>query len=100
MRLEFLLPGEGTSYCEWKGRAVYHDAIVGGVRFRRVAWSYPDPTPAFRPIRGYLAFYLPVLDQGLVDDERARPQPGRFYGGWITSDLVGPFKGEPGSEGW
>jgi hypothetical protein len=61
---------------------------------------YPRPTPPFAAIGDHLAFYLPALEAGFVDDERAHPQPGGFYGGWITSDLTGPFKGEPGSAGW
>lgn len=100
VRMELLVPAEGSSACEWKGRAVYHDAIVDGRRIERVAWSYPDPVPAFEVIRDHLAFYLPALEAAYVDDERAQPQPGGFYGGWITSDLAGPFKGEPDSWGW
>ncbi len=99
-RTDLLVPAEGSSFCEWKGRAVYHDAVVDGRRVARVAWSYPDPTAPFAGLRDHLAFYLPALDAGLVDDERARPQPGGFYGGWITSDLAGPFKGAPGTHGW
>ena len=95
-----LEPAEGASFCEWKGRAVYWDAVVEGQRRPRVAWSYPEPTPGFEPIRDHLAFYLPALDEGWVDGERARPQPGNFYGGWVTPDLAGPFKGEAGSAGW
>ena len=100
VRMDLLVPGAGTSACEWKGRAVYFDAVIDGKRTPKVAWSYPDPTPGFIPIQGYLAFFLPALDEGYVDDERARPQPGGFYGGWISSNEAGPFKGEPGTHGW
>lgn len=100
VRMGHLTVTEGRSFCEWKGRAIYYDARLDGRVVRRVAWSYPDPTRTFEPLRDHLAFYLPALDAGLVDDEEARPQPGSFYGGWITSDLAGPFKGEPGSAGW
>lgn len=100
VRMDLLVPASGSSVCEWKGRAVYFDALVKGRRIQRVAWSYPDPTPAFEVIRDFLAFYLPALDAAHVDDEPAQPQPGGFYGGWITSDLAGPFKGEPGSASW
>ncbi len=100
VRTALLTPAQGSSFCEWKGRAEYHDVLIGSRRIERVAWSYPYPTPGFEELRDCLAFYLPALDAGFVDDERARPQPGGFYGGWITSDLAGPFKGEPGSEGW
>lgn len=89
----------GSSFCEWKGRARYHTVRLGGRTLLRVAWSYPDPTPAFAAIRDHVAFYLDPL-VGVVGDERATPQPGRFYGGWVTSRVVGPFKGEPGTAHW
>ena len=93
------------SLCEWKGRAVYWDARLGGRANANVAWSYPDPTPAFRPIRDFVAFYdepisLEPGDGCFVDDERVRPQPGNFYGGWLTSDITGPVKGAPGTTHW
>jgi uncharacterized protein (DUF427 family) len=100
IRMDLLTLASDTSLCEWKGYAVYYDAIVDGKRIERVAWSYPKPTKPFESLREHLAFYLPALQAGYVDEERARPQPGGFYGGWITSDLAGPFKGEPGSGGW
>lgn len=100
VRMDLLLSAMGSSFCEWKGRARYHDALVAGRTIPRVAWSYPNPTPAFADLRDHLAFYLPALEAAYVDDERAQPQPGGFYGGWITSDLAGPFKGGPGSAGW
>jgi uncharacterized protein (DUF427 family) len=89
-----------SSMCEWKGSAVYFDAIVGGRTLERVGWTYPDPTGAFEPLREHIAFYAASFDECLVDGERVIPQPGRFYGGWITQDIVGPFKGEPGTMGW
>lgn len=89
-----------SSLCEWKGRASYHDISVGERCARRAAWSYPHPNPPYTPLAGYLAFYPGRVDACFLDDERVRPQPGHFYGGWITDDIVGPFKGEPGSEGW
>ena len=95
-----LRPSDRRSFCEWKGHAVYwHLELVGEV-IRDVAWSYPDPTPAFASLRDHLAFYAGPLDFCSVDGERVRPQPGGFYGGWITPDLAGPFKGVPGSTGW
>jgi uncharacterized protein (DUF427 family) len=99
-RMDLLVPAAGSSVCEWKGHALYHDARIESKTIQRVAWSYPDPTPAFDALRDDLAFYLPALDAAYVDDERAQPQPGGFYGGWITSELAGPFKGVPGSSGW
>lgn len=86
--------------CEWKGRAVLFDVTGGGKRAPGAAWAYPDPTPDFRPIAGYVAFYAGPMDACLVGDVRAEPQPGGFYGGWITPGLVGPFKGAPGTMGW
>jgi uncharacterized protein (DUF427 family) len=91
---------ERRSFCEWKGQAVYWHLEVGGDLLRDVAWSYPDPTPAFVSLRDHLAFYAAPLDHCTIDGEVVRPQPGGFYGGWITSDLAGPFKGVPGSMGW
>lgn len=94
-----LRPGRGSSVCEWKGRAAYWDVVVGERVLENVAWSYPEPTPGFSAIAGYLAFYPRELDV-TVGDEAVEAQPGGFYGGWVTSDVVGPFKGGPGSWGW
>lgn len=93
-------PAPGTSWCEWKGQAAYFTVKVGDKAAERVAWSYPRPSPAFAEIAGYLAFYAGPMDACLVNGEKARPQPGNFYGGWITNDIVGPFKGEAGTAGW
>jgi uncharacterized protein (DUF427 family) len=92
--------GPGESWCEWKGQAVYWDLCVGGRVSRRAAWSYPAPTPGFEALAGAVAFYPSRVDQATVDGEPVRPQPGDFYGGWITSRIRGPFKGAPGSQGW
>ncbi len=89
-----------TSWCEWKGAAQYHTVRVGQRVAPDAAWSYPRPTPPFAPIAGYIAFYAAAMDACYVDDEQVVPQPGGFYGGWITKDIVGPFKGVPGSWGW
>ena len=94
-----VVPGIG-SVCEWKGAAHYFNVSAGGRREARAAWSYSDPTPAFSALKDHVAFYVRSMDACFVDKEQARPQPGGFYGGWVTSDVVGPFKGEPGSEGW
>jgi uncharacterized protein (DUF427 family) len=99
VQMDHLVDAPGSSFCEWKGRAAYYSVVVDEERLERLAWRYPDPTPAFQPIRGYLAFYPDPL-QCFVDGERVEPQPGGFYGGWITSDLVGPFKGGHGTHGW
>jgi uncharacterized protein (DUF427 family) len=95
-----LQPATGGSYCEWKGEAEYWTIAAGTKSAIRAGWSYPDPTPRFAPIRDHVAVYAGKMDACFVGDEQVTPQPGGFYGGWITSDLKGPFKGEPGSMGW
>lgn len=95
-----LRPAGGGSFCEWKGRAAYFDVLGRTRHAARVAWAYPDPTPAFSAIAGHVAFYAAPMDACTVGEEQARPQPGGFYGGWITARVVGPFKGVPGSSGW
>ncbi|MCA0979279.1 DUF427 domain-containing protein [Qipengyuania flava] len=97
---EFLSPNPHRSLCEWKGQARYWDVVLNDERIRAACWSYPDPATAFRPIAGYYAFYPSPFDECLVDGERTLPQPGGFYGGWITSREAGPFKGVPGSRYW
>jgi uncharacterized protein (DUF427 family) len=95
-----LVRAGGSSWCEWKGAATYWEAVVGDRRVLSVGWSYEDPSPGFEHLRGAVAFYPDKVDRALVDGEAARPQAGGFYGGWITADVVGPFKGEPGTLGW
>jgi uncharacterized protein (DUF427 family) len=88
------------SFCEWKGVARYWDVHIGPDRLFGVGWSYPEPTPGFAALKHHIAFYAAPFDEVWAGDERVRPQPGGFYGGWITSDLAGPFKGVPGSQFW
>jgi uncharacterized protein (DUF427 family) len=95
-----LVPTAGSSFCEWKGHARYFDLVAGGARRERAAWSYPDPTASFTILRDHVAFYAAAMDGCFVDGERVVPQPGGFYGGWITSAVAGPFKGGPGSRFW
>lgn len=95
-----LQPSAQRSFCEWKGVAVYFDVHVGGAILRDVAWSYPEPSAAFASLRDHVAFYAAPFDGCFVGGERVTPQPGGFYGGWITTDLAGPFKGVPGSRFW
>lgn len=95
-----LQPASGSSYCEWKGRAAYWTVRAGGRLAERAAWSYPEPLPAFRSLSDKVAFYARPFDACWVGDARVRPQPGQFYGGWITPDVVGPFKGDPGTGHW
>jgi uncharacterized protein (DUF427 family) len=90
----------GGSFCEWKGSARYWTVEVGDRRAERSAWSYPNPTADFGALRDHLAFYAAAMDRCTVDGEEVQPQPGGFYGGWITSRIKGPFKGGPGTMGW
>jgi uncharacterized protein (DUF427 family) len=91
---------KGASFCEWKGRAHYFTVRGGDRVAHEGAWGYDAPSDAFAPIRGHVAFYAGRMDACYVDEELVEPQPGGFYGGWITRDIVGPFKGGPGSRGW
>jgi uncharacterized protein (DUF427 family) len=100
IRMDCLSQAAGRSFCEWKGQAGYYDVCVGDKRAANAAWYYPKPTPAFAGIKDHVAFYAGLMDACTVDGELVQPQPGGFYGGWITSDIVGPFKGEPGTWGW
>ena len=100
VRLERLERSAHWSVCEWKGEATYHTFQHGGRRIENVAWSYERPDPGYEAIAGHLAFYGRRIDEAWVGDERATPQAGEFYGGWITSRVVGPFKGDPGTRGW
>ncbi len=92
--------GATTTLCEWKGLAAYADVRIGPRRFRETAWFYPEPDPAYAVLRDHVAFFAGRGGRATVDGEWVRPQPGPFYGGWITDAIVGPFKGEPGTEGW
>jgi uncharacterized protein (DUF427 family) len=95
-----LTPRPRRSVCEWKGVAIYHSVTGGGRTEADAAWGYPDPAPAYAALRDHVAVYAGRMDACFLDDERVVPQPGGFYGGWITADLVGPFKGSPGTEFW
>ena len=95
-----LRPVDHRSFCEWKGWAAYYDVEVAGERAPAAAWSYPAPTAGFVLLKDHLAFYAAPFDDCTVDGEQVTPQPGGFYGGWITSREAGPFKGVPGSQFW
>jgi len=95
---EKLVPAPGSSICEWKGAARYW-RLASQPEGRPIGWSYPDPIATFAMLRGYISFYPGRVDC-YVDGEKVRPQPGEFYGGWITDGVVGPFKGEPGTGNW
>ncbi len=100
VRLDLLLPESRHTVCEWKGEASYWSIRVGDREWQSAAWSYPDPKATFEAIRGHVAFYAGRVDEAWVGDERVIPQAGDFYGGWVTSEVIGPFKGEPGTLGW
>lgn len=95
-----LVPGDATSFCEYKGRAVYWDVVGPSRRSRNAAWSYPEPSFGYRDLAGYLSFYPGRVDACFLGGEQVTPQEGDFYGGWITSDVAGPFKGAPRTNWW
>jgi uncharacterized protein (DUF427 family) len=95
-----LRPAGGGSVCEWKGEAAYVDVVGGDTVAERAGWYYPTPTPPFAAIAEHVALYPGRMDRCTVDGEVVTPQPGGFYGGWVTSTVVGPFKGEPGTSWW
>lgn len=99
VRTDLLERARGASICEWKGSATYWSLVEDRGEVPNVAWSYETPFPDFTSIRGYLSFYPSKLEC-YVGDHRVKPQPGDFYGGWITPEVVGPFKGDPGTGGW
>lgn len=98
--MQYLQPTTQQSWCEWKGSAGYYDVNVGNRQVSNAGWFYPNPTPAFAPIRHYVAFYASKMDACYVGEELVQAQAGDFYGGWITRAIVGPFKGAPGTRGW
>lgn len=95
-----LVPAAGGSWCEFKGSARYFDVIGGDASAPRAAWNYPAPSKGFEALADRVALYARPMDEVTVDGEVVVPQPGGFYGGWITSAVAGPFKGVPGSMGW
>ncbi len=99
VRTDLLKPAPGGSMCEWKGEARYSTVVLPDRTLEAVAWSYPDPFPEFEEICDYVSFY-PARLECYVDGHRVAPQPGGFYGGWVTPEVFGPFKGDPGSGGW
>ena len=100
VRSEYLRPSRRHSFCEFKGRASYYDLVVGEREVLDAAWYYPEPSSRFEAVRDHVAFYPGRVDAAYVDEERVVAQAGDFYGGWITADIEGPFKGAPGTSGW
>ena len=95
-----LTPAPGGSFCEWKGRARYWTLAAGNRTAERCAWDYPDPSPAYAALKDHLAIYPAAMDACFVGEAEVTPQPGGFYGGWVTPNLRGRIKGAPGTEGW
>jgi uncharacterized protein (DUF427 family) len=95
-----LRPVQGNSFCEWKGVARYFDVIAGAKTAARAAWCYDSPTSGFAALAGYIAFYAGLMDEAWVGDLRVIPQPGDFYGGWVTPNLDGQIKGASGTRHW
>lgn len=100
VRVEFLLATHHETLCEWKGTALHWTLSIRGREAEMAAWSYPEPEPGYEALRDHLAFYPGRMDSCYVGSERVVPQPGDYYGGWVTPNIVGPFKGAPGSESW
>ena len=101
LREELLTESDARStWCEFKGPARYLDALIDDRHYEAVAWTYPQPSPGYEELKDHFAFYPGRVDAAWLDDERVLAQEGDFYGGWITGELVGPFKGAPGTAGW
>ncbi len=100
LREDLVRPSDTHTVCPWKGKASYYTLESGDHTTRDAVWYYPDPLPGYEALAGYYAFYPGLMEACIVDTEVVLPQPGGFYGGWITSKVAGPFKGEPGSTGW
>lgn len=100
IKMEHLVPIPRSSFCEWKGRAGYYNVSAGVGEASSAAWFYPNPTPAFASIKDYVAFYPSLMEVCYLDGEKVQAQEGDFYGGWITRNIVGPFKGGMGTWGW
>jgi uncharacterized protein (DUF427 family) len=101
VKRDYLVPRFTRTLCEYKGEASYYGLFMDdGAQVSSAAWTYFDPNPGYEALKMHLAFYPHYVDACYVDGELVTPQPGGFYGGWITSDIVGPFKGEPGTDYW
>ncbi|HZS79707.1 MAG TPA: DUF427 domain-containing protein [Ktedonobacteraceae bacterium] len=100
VRLEYCIPTSRHTFCEWKGRASYYTIQVGEKSAPNAAWYYPHPAHPYEALANHVAFYPGKMDACYVDGELVQAQPGDFYGGWITKEIVGPFKGGVGTMGW
>ncbi len=100
IQMQYLQATPKQSFCEWKGVAGYYTIVVGEKQAANAAWYYTEPSDRFADIKDYVSFYASRMDTCYVDGEEVQAQAGDFYGGWITSDIVGPFKGGMGTWGW
>lgn len=100
VKMEYFQVTPRRTFCEWKGQARYYTIAVGDQQAPDAAWDYPQPSDRYPEIKDHFAFYPSMMDACYVDDEQIQAQVGDFYGGWITSNIVGPFKGGPGTWGW
>ena len=100
IKLEYLVENPRKTWCEWKGWCRYFDVKIGDRYIPNAMWSYPEPNSTFAEIANYGSFYANLMDACYVDEQQVTPQAGDFYGGWITPDIVGPFKGELGTKWW
>lgn len=100
VRRDLLVPTKLHTWCEFKGMAAYYDVAVGDRLATNAAWSYPWPSAGYEELAGYVAYYPSRMDACYVDSELVQPQRGDFYGGWITGEIEGPFKGGRGTRGW
>ncbi|MEO7018875.1 MAG: DUF427 domain-containing protein [Ktedonobacteraceae bacterium] len=100
IQMQYLVPTARTTYCEWKGTGSYYTVSVNGKTVPNSAWYYRQPVGSYATLADYVAFYPSRMDACMVDGERVQAQVGDFYGGWVTSEIVGPFKGGPGTAGW
>jgi len=98
VKMQYLVRTTHTTQCEFKGEAAYYSVVVGDKTAENSAWCYPSPTPGYAELKGFIAFYPSKMDGCYVDEERVLPEPGDFYGGWITKEIVGPFKSQGGPE--
>ena len=100
IKMRYLTPSQHSTYCEWKGQASYFTLQVGNRQAKNAAWYYPEIPPEYEALSQYVGFYPGPMDACYVGDEKVKPQAGSFYAGWITQDIVGPFKGDVGTWGW
>jgi uncharacterized protein (DUF427 family) len=100
IKRQYLQRTDHSTWCEWKGQASYYTVTVGDQQARNGAWVYLQPVPDYISLKDHVAFYPSRMEACYIDDERVQAQPGDFYGGWITKEIVGPFKGGSGSQGW